>query len=107
MDEILAEYNHKVGSGASNRLKDVVLAAHEGRILHLVVSDQLSPTGTFDLETYQVTGGAKGGIQDQDLVNDAAVQTLLHAGNVFVTSNKKLPQGSPVAAVFRYHAAAH
>jgi len=44
VDEALAEYNHKVGGGASNRLKDVVTAAHDGRILTLLVSDSLETT---------------------------------------------------------------
>jgi hypothetical protein len=98
LDKVLAEYDHKVGGGASNRLKDVVTAAHDGRVLTLVVSDSLTPTGTFDEATNQAIGG-KG---DQDLVNDAAVQTILHAGNVLVAPNNKMPHGSPVAAVFRY-----
>jgi hypothetical protein len=98
LEVVLAEYDHKVGGGASNRLKDVVTAAHDGRVLTLVVSDSLTPTGTFDEATNQAIGG-KG---DQDLVNDAAVQTILHAGNVLVAPNSKMPNGAPVAAIFRY-----
>ena len=98
LDKALAEYDHKVGGGASNRLKDVVTAAHDGRVLTLIVSDSLTPTGTFDEATNQAIGG-KG---DQDLVNDAAVQTILHAGNVLVAPNSKMPNGSPVAAIFRW-----
>jgi hypothetical protein len=98
LDQVLAEYNHRVGGGASNRLKDVVTAAHDGRVLTLIVSDSLTPTGAFDEATNQAIGG-KG---DQDLANDAAVQTILHAGNVFVAPNSKMPNSSPVAATFRY-----
>lgn len=98
LDKALAEYDHKVGGGASNRLKDVITAAHDGRVLTLIVSDSLTPTGAFDEATNQTIGG-KG---DQDLVNDAAVQTILHAGHIFVAPNSKMPNGSPVAAVFRY-----
>ena len=98
LDKVLAEYDHKVGGGASNRLKDVVTATHDGRVLTLVVSDSLTSIGTFDEATNQAIGG-KG---DQDLVNDAAVQTILHAGNVLVAPNSKMPHGSPLAAVFRY-----
>ncbi len=97
LDKVLAEYDHKVGGGASNRLKDVVKAAHDGRVLHLMISDSLAPTGAFDEATDQAIGAG-----DQDLVNDAAVQTILHAGSVFVAPNKKMPNGSPAAAVFRY-----
>ncbi len=102
VDDVLAEYDHKVGGGASNRLKDVVTAAHDGRVLTLVVSDSLTTTGSFDEATHEVSGRAKGAGNDQDLVNDAAIQTILHAGNVFVAGNHKMPHGSPVAAIFRY-----
>jgi hypothetical protein len=101
-DEVLAEYDHKVGSGASNRLKDVVKAAHEGRVLTLLVSDSLENTGVFDEQTYSAKGGATGTSEEEDLVNDAAVQTLLHGGQVFSAANNRMPNGAPVAAIFRY-----
>jgi hypothetical protein len=102
VDEALGEYNHKVGSGASNRLKDVVTAAHEGRVLTLLVSDLLETTGKFDESTYTVKGRETGTIEDEDLVNDAAVQTILHAGQVYVVPNSKMPNGAPLAAIYRF-----
>jgi hypothetical protein len=102
VDDVLADYNHRVGAGASNRLKDVVTAAHDGRVLNLVIADRLSSTGSFDPATNQVKASANGDTQDRDLINDAAIQTILHAGNVFVSATSKMPDGSPVAAVFRY-----
>ncbi|HEX3684459.1 MAG TPA: hypothetical protein VHU83_18125 [Bryobacteraceae bacterium] len=102
VDEALAQYNHKVGAGASNRLKDVVTAAHDGRVLTLLVSDSLETTGVFDESTHTVKGRETGGSEDEDLINDAAVQTILHAGQVFVVSNSKMPNGAPLAAIFRF-----
>jgi hypothetical protein len=102
VDVVLAEYNHKVGGGASNKLKDVVTAAHDGRVLSLLVSDSLEQTGAFDELTHSVRGRAADPSDEEDLVNDAAVQTILHAGQVYSVSNKKMPNGTPVAAVFRY-----
>jgi hypothetical protein len=102
VDDVLSEYNHKVGSGASNRLKDIVTAAHDGRVLTLLVSDSLEATGAFDEATHSVKGRQTGASEDEDLVNDAAVQTILHAGQVCVVPNSKLPNGAPLAAVFRY-----
>lgn len=102
IDEALAEYNHKVGGGASNRLKDVVTGAHEGRVLTLLVSDSLEQTGKFDEATYTVKGRETGTTEDEDLVNDALVQTVLHAGKVLTVANGKMPNGTPVAAVFRF-----
>ncbi len=102
VDAELAEYNHKAGGGASNRLKEVVTAAHEGRVLTLLVSETLEATGRFDESTYTVKGRASGTTEDEDLVNDAAVQTILHAGQVYVAPNSKMPNGAPAAAIYRF-----
>jgi hypothetical protein len=102
VDDALAEWNHLVGGGASSRLKEVVTAAHDGRVLTLFVSDSQEQTGRFDEATNSVKGRETGSAEDEDLVNDAAVQTILHAGNVLVTPHNKMPNGSPVAATFRY-----
>ena len=102
VDSVLAEYNHKAGGGASNRLKDIVTAAHDGRVLTLLVSDSLETTGVFDETTHTVKARETGSAEDEDLINDAAVQTILHAGQVFVVKNNKMPNGAPLAAVFRF-----
>jgi hypothetical protein len=99
LDAALAEYDHKAGGGASNRLKDIVTAAHDGRIVTLIVADSVEAPGTFDEETNQAVGAREGG---QDLINDAVVQTITHSGNVFVATTKKMPNGAPAAALFRY-----
>ncbi len=40
---------------------------------------------------------------DQDLLDLAAVQTLIHAGDVYAVSADEVPDSmSPIAAVFRY-----
>jgi hypothetical protein len=102
VDGALAEYDHKVGGGATNRLKEVLKAAHEGRVLTLVVSDSLETTGSFDENTYTMKGRETGASGDEDLVNDAVVQTILHAGQVLVAPNGKMPNGAPAAAIYRF-----
>lgn len=102
VDAGLAEYNHKVGGGASNRLKEIILAAHDGRVLTLLVSDSLETTGAFDEATHTVKGRETGGSEDEDLVNDAVVQTILHSGNVLVVPNGKMPNGTSLAAIYRF-----
>ena len=102
VDEVLAEYNHKAGGGASNRLKDIVTAAHDGRVVTLLVSDSLESTGVFDQATHTVKARETGGSEDEDLINNAAVETILHAGQVYVVQNGRMPNGAPLAAVFRF-----
>jgi hypothetical protein len=87
IDEALAEWNHKVGSGASSHLAEVLTAAREGRVLTLLASDSLEHTG---------------GLVGEDPVNDAAVQTILHAGRVLVAPQAKMPNGAEAAALFRF-----
>lgn len=102
LDETLADWNHRVGAGASSRLKDIVTAAHDGRVLTLIVSETLEQTGVFDEATNTVKGRATGTPDDEDLINNAAVQTICHAGNILVAPQNKMPNGSPLAAIFRY-----
>ncbi len=102
LDDALATYDHKVGAGATNRLRDIVTAAHDGRVLTLFVSDTLGQTGSFDESTYSMKGRETGSAEDEDLVNDAVVQAILHAGQVFVVPNTKMPNGAPVAATYRF-----
>lgn len=102
VDDALADWNHRVGAGGSSRLKEVVAAAHEGRVLNLLVSDSQQHTGVFDESTYTVKGKETGTPDDEDLVNDAVVQAVLHAGKVLLVPHKKMPNGSPLAATFRY-----
>jgi hypothetical protein len=98
----LAEYNHKAGGGASNRLKDIVAAAHDGRVLTLFVPEFREQVGKFDGPTNTAKGGEDGTAEVEDLVNAAAVATILHAGQVFVVPDAKMPNGTPLAAVFRF-----
>jgi hypothetical protein len=102
VDEALAEWNHRVGGGASSRLKDVVTAAHDGRVLTLLVSDSQEITGVYDEPTHDVKGRETGSAEDEDLVNDAAVQTIVHGGEVLVMPHAKMPNGSMFAAIYRY-----
>jgi hypothetical protein len=39
---------------------------------------------------------------EEDLLNAAAVETLIHGGEVFVVEDSILPARSPAAAMFRY-----
>jgi hypothetical protein len=71
-------------------------------VLTLLVSDSLESTGVFDQATHTVRARETGSSEDEDLINDAALQTISHAGQVFVVKNSKMPNGAPLAAVFRF-----
>jgi hypothetical protein len=105
IEEQLAEWNHKVGANASSRLKEVVTAAHDGRVLTLLVSDSHETTGVFDEASHRVVGRETGTADDQDLINNAVVETVLHAGKVLVVPHNRMPNGAALAAIFRFQAA--
>lgn len=105
VDDALAQWDHRVGAGASSRPAEVVKAAHDGRVLTLLISDSLELTGLFDENAHRMIGRETGRPEDEDLVNDAAVQTILHAGNVLVVPHRKMPNGAATAAIFRFAAA--
>jgi hypothetical protein len=101
VNDALALWNHKVGGGASSRLEDVVTAAHDGRVLTLLVSDSEERAGVFDEASHSVNTHVPAAVKE-DLVNDAAVQTLLHAGRLLVVPQDKMPGEAAVAAIFRF-----
>jgi hypothetical protein len=42
---------------------------------------------------------------DDDKINEAAIQTLLHGGQVFVVGPEQMPDRAALAAVMRYQSA--
>ncbi len=102
IDETIADWNHRVGGGASSRLKEVVTAAHEGRVLTLLISDSDEKIGVYDEATHSVKARETGSPNDEDIMNEAAIQTILHAGKVLVAPHNKMPNGNSLAAIYRY-----
>jgi hypothetical protein len=103
--EAAAQYRQLAGAGseqASNDLKEVVPAAYHGRVEALFVAVGLQKWGTFDPATnaVQLHRGVKPG--DEDLLDFAAVHTLLNGGTVYAVEPEKVPAEALLAALFRY-----
>jgi hypothetical protein len=87
----LEKFDKQIGTGhASSDIQAILDAASGGRVEHLFLRETTSGTES-------VTGS--------DLLDDAAVQTLLHGGDVKVLPEALMPGGISVCAVFRYAAA--
>jgi hypothetical protein len=94
----LARYEQMAGSArGSVRVKDIVKAAFEGRVLDLILAEGAQYLGSFRERDERVSGQG-----DEDLLNEAAIQTILHAGSVFVVAPSQVPHGAQAVAVFRY-----
>lgn len=103
--EAIEQYREFAGAGseqASNDLKQVVPAAYHGRVGTLFVAIGLQRWGRFDPGTNVVQLHEEAGPGREDLLDFAAVQTLLNGGTVYAVEPERMPDESPLAAVYRY-----
>lgn len=101
--EAAGRYEDNVGSQrASNVLERVVPAACGGRVDQLFVAVGQQRWGKFDDQSQKVKVRDEPHAGDHDLLDLAAIQTLLHGGAVYAVEPAKVPGGRSLAAVFRY-----
>lgn len=87
---------------SSDEIRTVVPAAAFGRVDTLFVATGVQTWGSFNPSdsTLQLHPEPLPG--DEDLLDFAAVHTLLHSGTVYAVPADRVPGGGPVAALFRY-----
>ncbi len=96
-------YHESVGTGlATAQLEEVVLAAHYGRVSTLFVARDAQVWGTCDPDNSHVVVHSSQEEDDHDLLELAAVQTLLHGGRVYAVTPEEMPDNASLAAIFRY-----
>jgi hypothetical protein len=98
----LARYESAGTQRFSSTVKEIVKASFEGRVLDLILAEGAQYMGVFDAATYGVKGHKSPMAGDEDLLNAAALQTVLHAGEVFIVPASEIPHGAPAIAVYRY-----
>lgn len=86
----------------STDLDQVVPAAFYGRVDQLFVAVGVQEWGKFDPQDNQLQVHPEVEPGDEDLLNAAAVQTILNGGTVYAVEPEKVPGNAPLAAVFRY-----
>jgi Bacterial archaeo-eukaryotic release factor family 7 len=86
----------------SGNISEIVPAASYGRVASLFVARDQEQWGTFDPETGTLQVHEKAESGDEDLLDLAATQTLLHGGAVYAVEQSEMPDEAPLAAVFRY-----
>jgi hypothetical protein len=102
LDDLLAQHDKQGGEAATAGVNDLVKAAYEGRILHLLAAENAQAMGNFDEATHRARTHQVARPGDEDLINAAALQTILHAGNVQVMPQGRVPGNRPMAAIMRY-----
>jgi Bacterial archaeo-eukaryotic release factor family 7 len=101
--EAVAHYRERVSTErVSNKSSEIVPAAYNGRVEGLFVAVDQQLWGRFDpaIGRLQIDEQAEPG--DEDLLDQAATQTLLHGGAVYTVAQAHMPAETPLAAVFRY-----
>ncbi len=105
--EAAAQYrDYAATERASNDIREVMPAAYDGRIESLFVASDQEQWGTFDPVTRTMHVHRVAKFRDEDLLDLAATQTLLHGGSVYAVEREHMPDATLIAAVFRHHPAA-
>jgi hypothetical protein len=92
----LAHWKEKVSPARFlTDLYAILPAAFEGRVHKLHLTSSADLTGVFERDDYQSCG-------PEDLLNLAAVQTLLHGGEVCAVPQAAMPGGAAAAAILRF-----
>jgi len=82
----------------ANGLNAILRAAVEGRVASLYLDESAQMHGVFE-------GAKRGGrwnYGEEDLLNVAAVETILRGGAAFSLPAGRIPDGEPAAAILRY-----
>lgn len=87
---------------AARDVRDVVPAAHHGRVEILFAAVGVRVWGTFDPATGAVEVSEEAPGQTEDLVNLATIHTILNGGTAYAVVPEEMPEETPLAAVFRY-----
>jgi hypothetical protein len=96
-----AQYRQLAGTGrTASGLEQVVSAAHRGDVETLFVAAQRQRWGRFDPASGRVEEHEGREPGDEDLLNLAAVHTLLHGKTVYAVEPGQVPDGAPLAAIF-------
>lgn len=101
--EAAAQYRAFAGTKrAAHTIKEAVLAAAAGRVESLFVATDQEQWGIFDPTSGLLHVHKEARFGDDDLLDIAATQTLLHGGVVYAVEQANMPEITSVAAVFRY-----
>ncbi|ABA23692.1 conserved hypothetical protein [Trichormus variabilis ATCC 29413] len=101
--DAINQYRELLGTGkASSQITETIPAACQGRVDKLIVALGQQQWGTFDSDTQTIQVHSDAEPNDEELLDFAATQTILNGGIVYAVESAEMPDGTPLAAVFRY-----
>jgi hypothetical protein len=97
-----AKFRQLAGTGkASDDVSQIVPAAWQGKVETLFIDPSAQQWGSFDPQTGSVVTSTTPQDGDDDLLDLAAIETLLNRGTVYADFGGHMP-APQIAAVFRY-----
>ena len=103
LEEAIARYGEfSATARTSSDIEKVIPAAYYGRVESLLVAAGLQKWGTFVPNRQEVVLHDQAEPGDEDLLDFAAVQTLINKGTVYVIDQEIMPERAPLAAMYRY-----
>lgn len=101
--EAARQYRELAGTPrASNRLAEVLSAAHRGKVQFLFVPENGHQWGAFSPDNGETEVHPRAQPGDEDLLDRAALDTFNNRGMVYAVEAADMPDGGTVAAVYRY-----
>lgn len=101
--DAIASYQSSVATGqATDKIQEAVSAAYYHRVDSLIVPVGRQQWGIFNAETSEVQIHAEQEPGDEDLLDLAALHTLINGGTVYAVEPDQVPGKAAIAAVLRY-----
>jgi hypothetical protein len=104
LQDAVARYHSNAGTGfTSNDLRQIVPDARHARVQVLFVALDKQRWGRYDPDRNQVALHDRNLNDNEDLLNLAAVETLMHGGTVYALNSDQLPEPEfSAAALLRF-----
>ncbi len=101
--EAIDRYLELAGTGqTANNFQQVIPAAYYQRVDSLFVPIEQQQWGIFNPETLEVQLHSEPEAENEELLDLAALHTLLNGGTVYAVEPEKVPGVASIAAVLRY-----
>ena len=101
-EQFLRRYRQQAGTGlTSSDLREILPAAHHGRVEYLGLARGAYIWGEYDPERDQIDVH-EDEESGEDLLNLAAIQTLKNGGTAYAIDQEQIPEQRMAIAVFRY-----
>jgi hypothetical protein len=101
--DAVADFQRAAGTGVTaTDLKEVLVAAHQGRVRFLFIANGFQQWGSFNTEDNSVKAHDRPEAEDDDLIDLATYQTLKHAGTIYIMKPEEMPVREPLAAIQRF-----